>query len=333
MFSKGDLVNYVEPIKFKSFDHSDKLSLNYQMSSFSELKGLEFMQVEGDNFRRYNITHTSRVYPAGGRINSSNYMPQLYWNVGCHMVALNYQTPDLSMQLNQAKYEYNGNCGYLCKPDILRNSAIAFDPFSQQQPGNKVPTDLALKIISAQFLGPGTRDVQVQCELFGLPADTCRGQKHKNKWTKFVPYNGVMAYFEIEKEKMILFPPILCEELALLRLTVVDDSGNFIAQRTLPLKSLQTGYRHVFLRDRCNHTIPLASLFLFIQLDDYVSPEMENFVKMLANPENMKQQLTVLEKPDEAEFRKEALNAPCCWGTELESEEARTSREGRRMTS
>ena len=290
------------------------------MSSFSEVKGLEFMQETGDGFRRYNITHTSRVYPAGGRINSSNYMPQVYWNVGCHMVALNYQTADLSMQLNQAKYEYNGNCGYLCKPDILRNQDLVFDPFSLKELGNKIPTDLSLKIISAQFLGPSTRDVQVQCELFGLPADTFRGQKHKNKWTRFVSYNGVMAYFDIEKDKMISFPPILCEELALLRFTVVDDSGNFIAQRTVPLKSLQTGYRHIFLRDRCNHLIPLASLFLHIQLDDYVAPHLEGFVKMLANPENMKPQASAIERPDEAEFRKEALHA-LLLGTELEGEE------------
>lgn len=36
---------------------------------------------------------------------------QLFWNAGCQMVALNFQTPDLAMQLNQGKFEYNGNCG------------------------------------------------------------------------------------------------------------------------------------------------------------------------------------------------------------------------------
>lgn len=34
----------------------------------------------------------SRIYPKGTRIDSSNYSPQLFWNVGCQMVALNYQT-------------------------------------------------------------------------------------------------------------------------------------------------------------------------------------------------------------------------------------------------
>jgi phosphatidylinositol phospholipase C beta len=36
------------------------------------------------------------------------------------MVSLNFQTADLPMQLNQGKFEYNGNCGYLLKPDFMR---------------------------------------------------------------------------------------------------------------------------------------------------------------------------------------------------------------------
>ena len=30
--------------------------------------------------------------PKGTRVDSSNYMPQLFWNVGCQLVALNFQT-------------------------------------------------------------------------------------------------------------------------------------------------------------------------------------------------------------------------------------------------
>jgi hypothetical protein len=38
-------------------------------------------------------------------------LSQIFWNAGCQMVALNFQTPDLAMQLNQGKFEYNNNCG------------------------------------------------------------------------------------------------------------------------------------------------------------------------------------------------------------------------------
>ena len=64
-------------------------------------------------------------------MDSSNYMPQIFWNTGCQMVSLNFQTADLSMQLNQGKFEYNGNSGYLLKPDFLRRADKYFDPFSE----------------------------------------------------------------------------------------------------------------------------------------------------------------------------------------------------------
>jgi len=35
----------------------------------------------------------TRVYPKGQRIDSSNFEPVPVWNCGCHMVAMNYQTP------------------------------------------------------------------------------------------------------------------------------------------------------------------------------------------------------------------------------------------------
>ena len=40
------------------------------------------------------------------------------------MVALNFQTPDLAMQLNQGKCEYNGNCGSVT--DMRWNGRLMF---------------------------------------------------------------------------------------------------------------------------------------------------------------------------------------------------------------
>lgn len=39
----------------------------------------------------------SRIYPKGGRVDSSNYMPQIFWNAGCQMVSLNFQTPGIAV--------------------------------------------------------------------------------------------------------------------------------------------------------------------------------------------------------------------------------------------
>ena len=37
-------------------------------------------------------------------------------------VALNYQTGGLAMDLNTAKFNSNGRCGYILKPAVMRES-------------------------------------------------------------------------------------------------------------------------------------------------------------------------------------------------------------------
>lgn len=56
---------------------------------------------------------------------------QLFWNAGCQLVALNYQTMDLAMQLNQGIFEYNRRCGYLLKPEFMRRVDRRLDPFAE----------------------------------------------------------------------------------------------------------------------------------------------------------------------------------------------------------
>jgi hypothetical protein len=59
-------------------------------------------------FPRASRQQMMRAYPAGKRITSTNYNPVIMWNCGIQLVALNYQTPDLAMQLNQARFLTNG---------------------------------------------------------------------------------------------------------------------------------------------------------------------------------------------------------------------------------
>jgi len=35
------------------------------------------------------------------------------------------------LNLFQGKFEYNGNCGYLLKPDFMRRDDRQFDPFAE----------------------------------------------------------------------------------------------------------------------------------------------------------------------------------------------------------
>lgn len=57
------------------------------------------MQKGAEKWCELNKRMFSRIYPAGVRIDSSNYMPTIPWNGGCQLVALNYQTPGIPMQV------------------------------------------------------------------------------------------------------------------------------------------------------------------------------------------------------------------------------------------
>ncbi|OBS71516.1 hypothetical protein A6R68_13907, partial [Neotoma lepida] len=127
----SNLVNYIQPVKFESFEISKKRNKSFEMSSFVETKGLEQLTKSPVEFVEYNKMQLSRIYPKGTRVDSSNYMPQLFWNAGCQMVALNFQTVDLAMQINMGMYEYNGKSGYRLKPEFMRRPDKHFDPFTE----------------------------------------------------------------------------------------------------------------------------------------------------------------------------------------------------------
>lgn len=70
-----------------------------------------------------------RVYPSGFRVNSSNFDPIGFWRCGVQMVALNWQTYDLGVQLNDAMFAAgHDDSGYVLKPKALRGSRTTFDP-------------------------------------------------------------------------------------------------------------------------------------------------------------------------------------------------------------
>jgi hypothetical protein len=63
-----------------------------EMTSYNEIAGEKQMGADPTFFAWYHEVQLSRVYPKGTRVDSSNYNPTKFWNYGCQMVALNYQT-------------------------------------------------------------------------------------------------------------------------------------------------------------------------------------------------------------------------------------------------
>ena len=62
------------------------------MSSLVETQAMANLKAFPVDFVNYNKRQLSRVYPRGTRVDSSNFMPQMFWNAGCQLVALNFQT-------------------------------------------------------------------------------------------------------------------------------------------------------------------------------------------------------------------------------------------------
>ncbi|XP_031975816.1 1-phosphatidylinositol 4,5-bisphosphate phosphodiesterase eta-1 isoform X4 [Corvus moneduloides] len=231
--------------------------------SFSETRAHQAVQQKAEQFMLYNQRQLTRVYPSAYRIDSSNFNPVPYWNVGCQLVALNYQSEGRVMQLNEAKFRVNGNCGYVLKPQQMCKGT--FNPYSADPLPASPKKQLILKIISGQQLPKppdsmlGDRgeiiDPFVEVEIIGLPVDCCKDQ------TRVVDDNGFNPVWEETLTFTIHMP-----EIALVRFLVWDHDPigrDFVGQRTVAFSSLVPGYRHVYLEG-----LTEASLFVHIIINE-----------------------------------------------------------------
>ncbi|VFV23290.1 1-phosphatidylinositol--bisphosphate [Lynx pardinus] len=236
----SSLVNYIQPTKFISFEFSAQKNRSYVISSFTELKAYDLLSKASVQFVDYNKRQMSRIYPKGTRMDSSNYMPQMFWNAGCQMVALNFQTMDLPMQQNMALFEFNGQSGYLLKHEFMRRPDKQFNPFSVDRIDVVVATTLSITVISGQFLSERSVRTYVEVELFGLPGDPKRRYR-----TKLSP--SANSINPVWKEEPFVFEKILMPELASLRVAVMEEGNRFLGHRIIPINALNSGKDGVLL--------------------------------------------------------------------------------------
>ncbi|MED6239078.1 hypothetical protein ATANTOWER_001506, partial [Ataeniobius toweri] len=240
------------------------------------------------NSSRYNKNQLSRIYPKGTRVDSSNYMPQLFWNIGCQMVALNFQTLDLPMQLNMGVFEYNGHSGYLLKPEFMRRTDKHFDPFTESIVDGIVANTVTIKVISGQFLTEKKVGVYVEVDMFGLPADTKR--KYRTKTS-----NG-NSLDPVWEDETIIFYKVVLPTLASLRIAVFEENGKFIGHRILPVSAIRPGYHYINLKNELNQPLLLPSLLVYTEAKDYIPNEHQEYAEALTNPIKHISQLARREK-------------------------------------
>uniref|UniRef100_A0A7N6AB22 1-phosphatidylinositol 4,5-bisphosphate phosphodiesterase n=1 Tax=Anabas testudineus TaxID=64144 RepID=A0A7N6AB22_ANATE len=259
------LVNYIEPVKFKGFEVTSKRRKYFEMSSFVETKGMDILKSDPVDFVEYNKNQLSRIYPKGTRVDSSNFMPQIFWNIGCQMVALNFQTPDLPMQLNMGVFEYNGRSGYILKPEFMRRTDKHFDPFTENIVDGIVANTVKIRVVSGQFLSDKKVGVYVEVDLFGLPGDTKR--KYRTKTS-----NG-NSLDPVWNDDTFLFNKIVLPTLASLRIAVFEENGKFVGHRILPVSAIRPGYHYINLKNELNQPLLLPSLLVYTEAQDYIPNE------------------------------------------------------------
>nr|XP_017500662.2 1-phosphatidylinositol 4,5-bisphosphate phosphodiesterase eta-2 isoform X3 [Manis javanica] len=257
----SDLVKYTKSVGIH--DVEMEVASSWQVSSFSEARAQQILQQKPARYLCFNQNQLSRVYPSSYRVDSSNFNPQPFWNAGCQMVALNYQSEGRMLQLNRAKFSANGSCGYVLKPQCMCQGS--FNPNAEDPLPGQLKKQLVLRIISGQQL-PKPRDSMlgdrgeiidpfVEVEVIGLPVDCSKEQTH------VVDDNG----FNPMWEETLVFT-VHMPEIALVRFLVWDHDPigrDFIGQRTLAFSSMMPGYRHVYLEG-----MEEASIFVHVAIGD-----------------------------------------------------------------
>ncbi|XP_056618201.1 inactive phospholipase C-like protein 2 [Triplophysa dalaica] len=262
----SDLVSLCKSVRFKDFQTTFQNQKHWELCSFNEVFASKCATDHPGDFVNYNKKFLARVYPSPMRIDSSNMNPQDFWKCGCQIVAMNYQTPGLMMDLNIGWFRQNGNCGYVLRPAIMREQVSYFSANTKDSVPGVSPQLLHIKIISGQNFpkpkGSGSKgdvvDPYVYVEIHGIPAD-CAEQR-----TKTVHQNGDNPIFDESFEFQINLP-----ELAMVRFVVLDDDyigDEFIGQHTIPFECIQPGFRHIPLQSLTGEVLPHAWLFVHVAI-------------------------------------------------------------------
>ncbi|KOS17097.1 1-phosphatidylinositol 4 [Escovopsis weberi] len=151
----GKLGVYCAGQKFNGFDSPRAKRFNH-IFSFMESSFAKNSRTKDEKMALdiHNMRYLMRVYPDGTRLASSNFDPLLYWRRGVQMAALNWQTFDLGMQLNQAMFAGGtDSSGYVLKPTELRDiQVLPFNSDIAEGKKERSVVSFSIDVLSAQQL-------------------------------------------------------------------------------------------------------------------------------------------------------------------------------------
>lgn len=283
----GDLGVYCMGITFSGFDSPSSKLYNHIYSFMESTFAAHTKTREAKNaLYRHNMRYMMRVYPERTRVASSNFDPLIYWRRGVQMAALNWQTYDLGMQLNQAMF-YGGKdySGYVLKPSEMREiQVIPTEDWHGKLERKEV--SFSIEVVSLQQLinVGNNRDVNpyVEMEVFHANDKRAKGpgssgaagasETHKYR-TRIVEGNGFNPIF---KNTWTTKLTIKYPDLVFIRMSVklspnghsyASDRSRPIATFTAKLYNLKQGYRTLPLVDVNGDRYLFSTLFCHIKVD------------------------------------------------------------------
>ncbi len=161
----ASLLIYTVGIKSRGINKKELYAPEH-MISLSERAALKYVRSVPDDLIKHNRAHLTRVYPSMSSLArvqySANFLPHEFWATGAQLVALNWQTRDAGMEMNQAMFARNGRCGFVLKPEGLRSKELV-KMKREDGGGARIRVALEVQVLSAQQLprvsaGQGARD-------------------------------------------------------------------------------------------------------------------------------------------------------------------------------
>ncbi|KAL7625357.1 hypothetical protein AAE478_004573 [Parahypoxylon ruwenzoriense] len=293
----GELGVYCTGVKFHGFESAECKKSNHILS-FMEGTFRKHSKASDSKLAltRHNMRYMMRVYPQYSRLSSDNFNPLMYWRRGVQMAALNWQTFDLGMQLNQAMFDGGTDqSGYVLKPESMREIRILPDGLPAEAIGKLERQNMSfdLSVVSAQQLirpsslsSNRTFDPYVEIEVFhtndkrdkhdsmaGIPILTDTPLKSSTLIVKENGFNPVFnhkAHFNVTTKH----PELVFVKFSVKLSTDGENSSGrnaTIATYTAKLGSLKQGYRTLPLLDSNGDQYLFSTLFCHIKVDPTTS--------------------------------------------------------------
>ncbi|KAG5981041.1 hypothetical protein E4U55_003358 [Claviceps digitariae] len=276
--SLGNLAVYTRSEHFKAFETKEAKKPQH-IFSISEKRILELYQKHQREVFLHNKSFFMRAYPDKMRVTSSNLDPSLFWRRGVQMAAMNWQTIDMGMMLNEGMFA--GEKGWVLKPPGYQSSDRYAETHDEAAPG--LTLDLSISIFAGHNIPTESDDHHeyprsgrairpyVKVELHVERSENATGREADDNTYKKMTEIGKTNNPRFPKSKKALsFTGItkVVPELSFIRFRIGDDSRistSILAWACIRLDRLRQGYRFVRLMDMNGSPIHRGGLLVKIE--------------------------------------------------------------------